>query len=117
MTGSSASYPKSARLRRRREFLLLQREGRRRHTPHFVVIRTPARTGESRVGITVSSRVGDAVTRNRLKRYVREIFRQRRTALAAPVDVVVIAKPGAHTLTHAQAATEIERALELAPAR
>lgn len=82
-----------------------------------MVIRAPGRTSESRVGITVSSRVGDSVTRNRLKRYVREIFRQRRAALTSPVDVVVIAKPGAHTLTHAEAASEIERALELAPAR
>jgi ribonuclease P protein component len=69
------------------------------------------------VGITVSSRVGDSVTRNRLKRYVRDIFRHRRAALATVLDVVVIAKPGAHTLTHAQAVTELERALELAPAR
>ena len=34
-----------------------------------------------------------------------------------PSDVVVIAKPGAHRLSYAQAATELERALELAPGR
>lgn len=72
---------------------------------------------ESRLGVTVSSRVGNAVVRNRLKRFVREIFRQHRSSLPRPVDVVVIAKTGAHQLSYAQASTELERALELAPGR
>lgn len=72
---------------------------------------------ESRLGVTVSSRVGNAVVRNRLKRFVREIFRQQRLSLPRPTDVVVIAKPGAHRLSYAQAATELERALELVPGR
>ncbi len=71
----------------------------------------------SRLGVTVSSRVGNAVVRNRLKRFVREIFRQQRLSLPRPTDVVVIAKPGAQRLSYAQAATELERALELVPGR
>ena len=35
------TFPKSARLRKRKEFLSIQREGRRQHTAHFVVIRRP----------------------------------------------------------------------------
>ena len=111
------SYPKAARIRRRSEFLTLQREGKRRHTPHLVVIRNPATGPVSRLGVTVSSRVGNAVVRNRVKRLVREIFRQCREALVPPIDLVVIAKPGADALTYAQAATEFTRALDLGPAR
>jgi ribonuclease P protein component len=63
----------------------------------------------------VSARVGNAVVRNRVKRLVREIFRERRLDLPAPLDIVVIAKPDAAQITHVQAATELERALEVAP--
>lgn len=108
-------YPKSVRLRKRREFLTLQRHGRRRHTPNFVILQAPSASSESRLGVTVSSRVGNAVVRNRVKRLVREIFRARRLALPGSLDIVVIAKPDAAQITHAQAATELERALGVAP--
>ena len=110
-------YPKVARVRRRAEFVSLQREGRRRHTAHFVVVRRPSAGGTSRLGVTVSKRVGNAVKRNRIKRLVREVFRRRRETISPPSDVVVIARPGADTLTYAQAAIEFARALELPPAR
>jgi ribonuclease P protein component len=110
---ASHAYPKAVRLRRRREYLALQRSGRRRHTPSFVVLEAPAPGALSRLGVTVSSRVGDAVVRNRVKRLVREIFRVRRLDMPA-LDLVVIAKPQAARITHAQAATELERALGVA---
>jgi len=106
-------YPKAVRIRRRREFLALQREGRRCHSTHFVVIQHPSSSVASRLGVTVSKRVGNAVVRNRVKRLVREVFRHRQAELRPPTDLVVIAKPGANTLTYAQAATELERILEI----
>jgi len=109
----SRSYPKAARLRRRREFLTLQRDGRRRHTPHLVVIHRPGRSKTTRFGVTVSTRIGNAVVRNRVKRLMREVFRHHRAALASPIDVVVIAKPGADVLNYDQAAIEFAQALEL----
>lgn len=66
----------------------------------------------SRMGVTVSSRVGNAVTRNRIKRLLREIFRAHRAELLPPQDIVIIAKPGAQSLTYAQAATEIAQAFD-----
>lgn len=110
-------FPKAVRLRRRREFLSLQRDGQRRHTPSFVVVRRPAVATVSRLGVTVSSRVGGAVVRNRVKRRVREVFRQRRRALPSAVDIVVIAKPAAASLSYAQIASELERALDLSAGR
>jgi len=46
------------------------------------------------VGITVSSRVGNAVVRNRLKRWIREYVRHHRVELPAG-DVAVVAKGSA----------------------
>jgi ribonuclease P protein component len=106
-------YPKAARLRRRREFLTVQRDGRRRHTAHLVVIQRPAPGALSRFGVTASKRIGNAVVRNRLKRVLRAVFRAQRGALVPAVDVLVIAKPGADRLTYAQATDELLRAFDL----
>ena len=45
--------------------------------------------------MTVSSKVGNAVVRARVKRRLREIFRRRRALLPAGVDVVVVARSAA----------------------
>ena len=107
------TYPKAVRLRRRSEFLAVQGQGRRRHSANLVIIRRPALGDCSRLGVTVSKRVGNAVVRTRVKRILREAFRTRRIDIKPPTDVVVIAKPGADTLTYAQAAAEFARALDL----
>ncbi len=58
--------------------------------------------GAGRLGLTVSRRVGNAVVRNRVKRRVREWFREARTSeLRDGIDLVVIARQAAATLgTH-----------------
>ena len=106
------SFPKALRLRRRRQFLSIQRDGTRRHTAHLVFIRARGETEWPRLGVTVSARVGNSVQRNRIKRLLREVFRQRRAELA-PCDLVVIAKTGAGELTYGQAAREFSEALGL----
>lgn len=108
-------FPKAVRLRKRRDYLSLQREGSRRHTPQFVVVWRPGAQPRSRLGVTVSTRVGGAVQRNRVKRFVREVFRRRRGELRSVVDVLVIAKPGAAALGYDEAARQLERGLDLVP--
>jgi ribonuclease P protein component len=86
---------KAARLRRRREFLAVQERGRRVHARELVVVVLgPRVAGGPRLGVTVSSRVGNAVVRNRIKRWVREAFRSLAPELPA-YDYVVIARAGA----------------------
>ena len=106
------SFPKALRLRRRRQFLSIQRDGTRRHTAHLVFIRRRGETEWPRLGVTVSARVGNSVRRNRIKRLLREVFRHQRADLP-PCDVVVIAKSGAGELTYDQAAREFSEALGL----
>jgi ribonuclease P protein component len=56
---------------------------------HFV----PNELDHPRVGITVSSRVGKAVIRNRVRRRLREAMRSRFPRLAVGRDVLVTARP------------------------
>jgi ribonuclease P protein component len=94
---TGGGFPKAARLRCRREYLALGRTGRRSHSAHFIVLAQP-REGVTRLGVTVSRKVGGAVTRNRVKRRVREVFRRHPERLLAGHDLLVIAKPGAGDL-------------------
>jgi ribonuclease P protein component len=109
----SQRFPRAFRLRQHREFLTVQRKGKRQTTPHFVVITRPKKNLPSRLGITTSRKVGIAPDRNRIRRLVRECFR-RRGQVGPPSDVVVIALPGAAGLTYREVADEIVRALSAA---
>ena len=103
-------FPKRARLTKRSQFLNLSREGKRVHTSHFIVLSKGNNAGLSRIGITVTKRIGNAAVRNRIKRLVREFFRRHKQMMQAN-DIVVIAKPGAQRLALGEVATELRRVL------
>ena len=104
------SFPKRARLTKRSEFLTLSREGKRVHTSHFIVLSKGNNVGLSRLGITVTTRIGNAAMRNRIKRLVREFFRRHKQMMQAH-DIVVIAKQGADRLSLGEVAAELGRVL------
>lgn len=107
----SQHFPPRYRLRKRPEFLALQREGRRRTAPHFIVITRNKANAPSRLGITTSRKVGGAPARNRVRRMVREFFRRHRPFLDPPRDVLVIARSGAPALRYRDVEHELSRAL------
>ena len=88
------NFSRDDRLRKRTEFEECYVSGVRvsgRHLLLFLLSRPDA--ARPRIGISVSRRVGDAVTRNRVKRRIRELFRRKRPSQA--VEVVVNARPSA----------------------
>jgi ribonuclease P protein component len=70
------AFPRACRILRRAEFLRIQGQGRRIHGRYLIFQFLPGRTTESRLGITASRKVGNAVARNRFKRWIRAAFRQ-----------------------------------------
>ena len=98
----TARFLRSDRVVRSSDFKLLSQRGKRAAGRYFVILwatRSPREDLEStRIGITVSRKVGNAVVRNRVKRRIREWFRQDRHNLASTMDIVVIAKPAAAEL-------------------
>lgn len=98
------------RLKKRYEFKQAQLSGRRIHTPHFLIVVLPNALQNTRLGITVTKKVGTAVQRNRIKRVVREVFRRNRRLFPASHDLVFIAKRGATEIDYRSLLSELERA-------
>jgi ribonuclease P protein component len=68
--------------------------------------------GSPQVGFVVSKAVGPAVVRNRVKRRLRHLMRERVGALEPGTLVVVRAQPPAAAASSAELATELDRCLK-----
>lgn len=95
IAAGSERFPKSARLRSRQDYLRVQGQGAKVSVGPLLALITASPQGVTRLGITVSSKVGNAVTRARIRRHVREAFRKVRAQLPAGVDIVVVARGSA----------------------
>lgn len=89
---SGNSFPKEMRLRRKKEFDSVFKEGKAFRDGLFLLMCRANALGNSRMGLMVAKRFGPAVKRNRLKRLCREAFRLGRRGLPSGLDFVVIPK-------------------------
>jgi ribonuclease P protein component len=97
----SSDAPRRRRLSRSGDFDRVYREGSSRGNRFLVVYRfdrSGADDGPARLGISVGRKIGKAVTRNKVKRRIREAFWQLADDLPAGDDYVIVARPGVETL-------------------
>src|SRR5260221_14498799 len=76
MQSLSKSLKPLGQLRTGQQFRAVYNKGFRFHSPYFSAFILPTATGEVRLGITVTRKMGKAVARNRCKRRIREVFRR-----------------------------------------
>jgi ribonuclease P protein component len=100
------------RLRRKKDFEVIAKEGVRRHTKNFVIISRKNDQGFSRMAAVVSKRLGKAVERNRVKRLMREFFRRNKDKLPPSTDYVIIGKKGAQDLPYVHVVDELSALLK-----
>lgn len=105
----SQEFPRQERLTRRKEYLEVYREGVKRVGPAFICYAARRDGRGKKFGFAVSRKVGKAVTRNRVKRYLREIYRTHRDCLAEGVYLVVVARPEAASLDFAACRDTLRR--------
>ncbi|QEG00072.1 Ribonuclease P protein component [Stieleria maiorica] len=95
------AFPKSKRVVSGRAFTLVLRKGGCAADDCLVVFAFPRREGDDRsdqprrLGVTIPKKTGNAVVRNRWKRWIRESFRTQQADFPTGYDFVVRPKKGA----------------------
>jgi ribonuclease P protein component len=79
-------------LTKRRDFELVFKEGANVASKYLVMYARPNELSISRLGLSVSKKIGKAVTRNRVKRLLRESMRKLLEGLPLNYDFVLVAR-------------------------
>lgn len=108
VVGVGEEFPKRVRLRRQADFDAVYRAETYAADDVLVVQARQNGLNVTRLGLSVSKRVGNAATRNRWKRTIREVFRKCRHNLPVGMDLIFRPKKGA-TLSYAAVQRSLPR--------
>lgn len=105
---TSFAFTAKSRLRKSQDFARVQKNAEKLFCKHFLVLVAKGETAQNRLGITVTLKINKrAVVRNKIKRLVREVFRNNQHKLRAIFDIVVIARKNADELQLSDVQREI----------
>ena len=106
------SFKKNERLAKRPEFEKVMDKGDKKRVGKLCIIFShPNDLGRNRLGIIASKKVGNAVARNRVKRVIRDTFRQIKHRMEPAIDVVIISGKDIVKLPYRVIEKEISSAL------
>ncbi|MGD8535447.1 MAG: ribonuclease P protein component [Candidatus Aminicenantes bacterium] len=80
------------RIRKNKDFLHLYKKGKRYRGKYFNFVYLSSASSFSRMAVVVSKKVGNAVKRNKIKRWIRTLFRRNKNLLKIPLDIIIIVK-------------------------
>ncbi len=101
------SYGFSEALKKNCDFQQVYRKGKSYANKYLVMYILENHSERNRLGISVSKRVGNSVVRHRITRLIRESYRLRENIFNSGLDIVVIARNSASSVSY----HEIESAL------
>lgn len=102
-------FKKSARILKRTEFINLSKNGQKFKNEHFIAAVGPGGSETTRLGITVTKKIGCAAIRNRIKRFIREYFRLNRDRILGKWDINIIARKKVFAISSKQAFSSLEK--------
>ncbi len=104
----SRGLAQDERLKKSAQFALVRKSGKKAGSKHLAVYILANDTGKTRLGLAVSSAVGNSVERNRIKRLIREFFRFNKDRLQRSVDLLVTVRSGAGAALSVYKTVELE---------
>ena len=104
---------KRFRVKKEKDFSAIFKNGESFANRKFVIYRLANTEQHFRVGLSVSKKLGNAVTRNQIKRRIRHILIEHKNQLVENVDFVVIARKGVEILDYAEMEKNLLHVLKL----
>ena len=105
---------KAYRIKKNSDFQTIYKKGKSVANRQFVVYTYKNRDLKHfRLGISVSKKLGNAVTRNRIKRAIRENFKVHKQNIIAK-DIIVIARQPAKDMNTLEIQSSLEHVLKIA---
>ena len=106
---------KRQRIKKNEEFQQVFKNGKSFANRQFIVYCYPKdEQVEFRIGLSVSKKVGNAVTRNRIKRYIRQAFLEMKDGLQSNMDYVIIARHQAAKIDFHESKKSLQHVLRIA---
>lgn len=105
---------KAYRVKKNDDFQAVFRKGRSVANRQFVVYALQ-KEGQPkfRIGLSVSKKIGNAVMRNQIKRYIREVFRELKDDIRNGYDYVIIARKPAAEMNYHEVKKSLQHVLRL----
>ena len=106
---------KRQRVKKNEDFQKVFKKGKSFANRQFVVYCLPKEVqSEFRVGLSVGKKIGKAVTRVQIKRYIRQVFLELKDEIRSDMDYVIIARHPAATLDFHETKKSLEHVLKIA---
>ncbi|SFM12419.1 ribonuclease P protein component [Salibacterium qingdaonense] len=106
---------KAYRIKKNHEFSRIFEKGRSSANRQFVIyVMDNSRNDYYRTGLTVSRKMGNAVTRNRIKRLLREVLRDIDSQIEVGRDYIIIARKPVADMDYAQIKKSLKHVMNVA---
>lgn len=106
---------KEYRIKKNKEFQLVFKNGQSFANRQFIVYKLPKETQEHfRIGLSVSKKIGNAVIRNKVKRYIRQVFLELELMVQPHADYVIIARKPVSEMSYEEVKKSLHHVLKIA---
>lgn len=106
------NFTPQERIRKKKDFLHLYKKGKRYRGKYFILIYLSNELTFSRVAVVASKKLGNAVQRNRTKRWLHTLFRRNKELLEKPFDLIFIPRKEIHEAKWQNLADDYQSALK-----
>lgn len=105
---------KKYRIKKNEEFQKIFKRGKSVANRQFIVYRLENGCGHFRIGLSVSKKIGNAVVRNRIKRYIRQAFHELAKDISQSHDLIIIARKPAKDMNYHEVKKSLIHVLKIA---